>query len=125
MKVLLTGSLSIGLLVAGLFYQIEWAANIGLFYVWFVILLGFVAIFVFTVGIIVGGKEFYDGQKREYSKYSIITKIFSKCVAFATIGILISTGHFIAGSFFTFNFVVLWILQSIINGVIKKDVGKT
>ena len=124
LKCLLTGSLSLGLLVAGLFYQIEWAANIGMFYVWFVICLGFVGIFIFTSCIIFGSKEFYDGQRDKMAEYSIATIILSKCVAIATIGILVSTGHFIAGAIFTFNFIVLWILRSVIDGVIDKNAAK-
>ena len=125
LKTLFTGGIVTAMLYAGLITKLEWATNLSLFMVWLLICLGGIIIVMFLLFLIVDDAVFNKtGNAENYvDSRGFLTKFVGRSLVVCNIIILVSNGYFVAGAFYTFNFIVMMILYSCLETKAKRIVG--
>ena len=125
LKTLFTGGIITGMLYAGLIMKLEWATNLSIFMVWALLCIGGLIILMFLAFLIVDDSVFNkNGNAETYiNSRGFFTKFVGRSLVICNIIMLVSNGYFVAGAFYTFNFIVLMILYSCLETKAKRILG--
>lgn len=119
-KTVLNSVLLSGLLYAGLFMNIEWALNVGLFLVWLIIILGFFACCLFSLFLLADDTLFKKEIKSEVYETTGFMKYINRFIAVCNIGMLVASGYFVAGALWAFVMITINVLRLMLKEKAKR-----